>query len=127
MHVVLVDHCLVMIISIPTITDVGGLVGGIIGGTFFIIILSVCISLCFRGTGSGSSFRTTPHTTVVGHPQQSQPYPGQQGYPMTPYSKQPQQHPPTYPAYPYPPGGSKYSPQQAPYINQEQHLMRGNI
>ena len=123
MHVVLVDHCLVMIISIPTITDVGGLVGGIIGGTFFIIILSVCISLCFRGTGSGSSFRTT----VVGHPQQSQPYPGQQGYPMTPYSKQPQQHPPTCPAYPYPPGGSEYSPQQAPYINQEQHLMRGNI
>ena len=31
-------------------------------------------------------------------------------------SKQP---PPTYPAYPYPPGGSEYRPQQAPYPNQD--------
>ena len=159
-------------IIIPIITDVGGLVGGIIAVTFFIIILSVCIPLCIRGVGIGSSFRRTPRTTVVGrttgattttvlateniskdietptnaystnpqdpppaypaegynqtyptqqqgYSQQSQPYPGQQGYPMTPYSTQPQQPPPSYPAYPYPPGGSEYPPQQAPYPNQD--------
>ena len=108
-----------LVMIIPIITDVGGLVGGIIGGIFFIVILSVCILLCIRSIRTGSAFRTTPRTTVVGHPQQSQPYPGQQGYPMTPYSTQPQQPPPTYPAYLYPPGGSQYPPQQAPYPNQD--------
>ena len=59
---------------IPIITDVGGLVGGISAGTISIIIilLLVCLRLFILGVrgircvGSGSSFRRTPRTTVVG-------------------------------------------------------------
>ena len=99
--------------SIPIITDVGGFVGGIIAGIFFIIILSVCI-LYICGVARkriGSSFRSPQQQS---YQQLTQPYPGQQVYPTTPYSTQPQQPPPSYDAHPYPPDDSEYPP---PYSN----------
>ena len=94
--------------SIPIIIDVGGLVGGIIAGSFFIIILVVCLLLCTWKVGICSSFRRRPQQQS--YSQLTQPYPSQEGYPMTPYSTQPQQPPPTYDAHPYPPGDSEYPP-----------------
>ena len=88
--------------SIPIITDVGGLVGGIIGGgIFFIIILSVCILyICgVAGKRIASSFRNPQQQS---YQQLTQPYPGQQVYPTTPSSTQPQQPPPSYHTFPPP-------------------------
>ena len=98
--------------SIPIITDVCGLVGGIIAGSFFIIILVVCLLLCICRVRIGSSFRRRPQQQS--YEQLTQPYPGQEGYPMTPYSTQQQQPPPSYDAHLYPPGGSECPP---PYSN----------
>ena len=103
-----------LVISIPIITDVGGLVGGIIAGTFFIIILVVCILLCVCRVRIVSSFRRYRQQQSYQH--LTQPYLGQQEYPMT----QPQQPPPSYDAHPYSPGDSEYPP---PYSNQD----TGNI
>ena len=87
--------------SIPIITDVGGLVGGIIAGIFFLIILSVCIPyICgVAGKRIGSSFRSPRQQS---YQQLTQPYPGQQVYPTTPSSTQPQQPPPSYHTFPPP-------------------------
>ena len=98
-----------LVMSIPIITDVGGLVGGIIAGIFFLIILVVCLLLCTCRMGICSSFRRPQRR---GYSQLTQPYSGQQGYPTTPCSTQPQQPPPSDHA----PGGSEYPP---PYSYQD--------